>query len=106
MKYNVKKQNKSILQVDRKKCFICGRYMAYGIHEHHVFGGTANRKKSDDWGLVIYLCPYHHNASNNSVHFNVTMRDQVQTYAQKKFEERYGHEKFMEVFHKNYLKEE
>ena len=98
-------KSKSILQMDRKTCFICGRYMERGIHEHHVFGGP-NRDNSTKWGLVVSICPYHHNMSNNSVHENARMKAELQAYAQKKFEELYGHEKFMEVFHKNYLKEE
>lgn len=70
---------------------------------HHIFT-NANRPASHTWGLVVYLCPYHHNMSNNSVHFNSKMRDDLQAFAQKKFEEKYGHDKFMEIFHKNYIK--
>ena len=98
------KKPNSILQEDTHRCFICGRYMKRGIHCHHVFGGTANRQHSDDWGLVVYLCPYHHNMSDNSVHFNTKMREDLQAFAQKKFEEKYGHEKWMSIFHKNYIK--
>jgi len=35
---------KSILQ-EKKECYVTGR--TYGLHKHHVFEGTANRKKSD-----------------------------------------------------------
>lgn len=103
MSYNYNKKPSSILQDDKKRCFICGKYMSHGIHMHHVFGG-ANRPHSHEYGLVVYLCPYHHNMSDNSVHFNTRMKTDLQAYAQKIFEEHHGHEKFMEIFKKNYIK--
>ena len=103
MGFSYSKKPLSILQEDERRCFICGKYMSYGIHCHHVFGG-ANRPHSHEYGLVVYLCPYHHNMSDNSVHFNPKMREDLQAYAQRKFEEKHGHEKFMSIFHKNYIK--
>lgn len=91
---------KSILQ-SSKKCWVCG--VTYGLHHHEVFFGTANRKKSIEYGLQVWLCPRHHNGSNDGVHFNPTLDLILKKFAQKKFEEKYSHEKFMEVFHKNYL---
>lgn len=41
-----------------------------GSHRHEVFYGTANRKKSIEDGLVIYLTPELHNMSDRGVHFN------------------------------------
>lgn len=38
-----------------------------GMHKHHVFGG-ANRKHSDEDGLVIFLTPECHNMSNRGIH--------------------------------------
>lgn len=90
---------KSILQ-SNKRCWVCG---SYNTVEHHVFFGSANRKKSEEYGLKVYLCGTHHNASDKGVHFNPTLDKTLKQFAQKKFEEKYSHEKFMEVFHKNYL---
>lgn len=41
-----------------------------GLHRHEVFYGTANRQKSIEDGLVVYLTPELHNMSNEGVHFN------------------------------------
>lgn len=48
---------KSIIQ-RRKECYICGRER--GLQLHHIFFGVANRKLSDEDGLVVYLCVDHH----------------------------------------------
>ena len=81
--------SKSIITNDMEHCFICGNPT---VAFHHVINGVANRKKSDKYGLIVPLCPRHH----DEIHQN-------QKLAQKKFEEVYGHEKFMEVFRKNYI---
>ena len=49
---------KSIIQDNKEICYICGRYGAK--HEHHVFNGTANRKKSEEDGMKVYLHPCCH----------------------------------------------
>lgn len=91
---------KSILQTT-KKCWVCGK--TTGLHCHEVFFGSANRKKSIEYGLQVYLCGPHHDLSSKGVHFDHTLDTLLKKFAQKKFEEKYSHEKFMEVFHKNYL---
>ena len=48
---------KSIIQKD-KCCYICGTVI--GLHNHHIFFGTANRKLSEKDGLKVYLCWEHH----------------------------------------------
>lgn len=100
----MKARNKSILQKDMTKCLFCGgtRY----LHTHEVFFGTANRNKSIEYGLYVRLCSRHHNGSDNSVHFNHQMDLNLKQFGQKEFEKKYSREKFMEVFHKNYLWEE
>lgn len=69
---------------------------------HHVFGGP-NRKNSEHYGLKVPLCNEHHNMSDWSVHLNREMDLEIKKLAQIAFEDRYTHEKFMEVFGKNYL---
>lgn len=91
---------KSILQ-SKKECFVTGR--TYNLHEHHVFEGTANRRKSEKWGLKIWLIPELHNTTSKGIHFNNEFDDEVKRFAQQKFEELYGHEKWMKEFKKNYL---
>jgi len=90
---------KSILIKDMSRCMVCGRPREA---VHHVFGGP-NRKNSEKYGLKVPLCHSHHNMSPEGVHndkdFDLTLKKK----SQKIFEQHYGHEKFMEVFGKNYL---
>lgn len=94
-------KSSSVLQEDLGECIICGT--RYNIHRHEVFFGTANRQKSIKWGMVVGLCAYHHDTSNNSVHYNDEMDLKLKRYAQRKFQEAYPDEDFMEVFNRNYL---
>lgn len=89
---------RSILDVDGR-CLFCGRR---GTERHHVFYGTANRAKSEKYGLTVRLCREHHRGEDG-VHFNRQRDLELKRFAQLVFEGLYGHEKFMEVFHKNYL---
>ena len=92
---------KKVTLQSEKRCIVCGDTL--GLHRHEVFFGTADRRKSIKWGLQVYLCPRHHNASKEGVHFNKDLDDRLKRYAQTKFEEVNGHDVFMEIFHKNYL---
>lgn len=92
---------KSILQKE-KKCWLCGSTL--NLHRHHVFGGSANRAKSERYGLTVYLCAPHHNMSNEGVHFDKSFDRQLKAWAQERFEEKYGHDLFMEIFKRNYRK--
>lgn len=90
---------KSILQ-DKKECFVTGR--TEGLHKHHVMNGPL-REKSEKFGLYIWLVPELHNMSSKGIHFDQEFDLRVKRYAQKIFEEKYSHNLWMEVFHKNYL---
>ena len=92
----MKQRTDSILQTE-KKCFITG---SYNVCLHHCICGTANRKKCDEWGLWVWLNPEVHHALHTT---KPSLRSALQRKAQEAFEKLYGHEKFMEVFHKNYL---
>ena len=72
------------------------------LDEHHVFGGP-NRKNSEEYGLKVYLCNDHHIYGPEAVHNNARIRHEMQRMAQREFEKRYGHAKFMEVFGRNFL---
>ena len=90
----------SIVTDDMNHCLLCGRYIDKGTRNtHEVFHGTANRKKSIQYGCCAYLCI--------DCHRKVHKDDDVDWYLkqmfQKRFEELYGFVKFMEVFKRNYL---
>ena len=49
----------------------CYRYYSerlYGTVRHEIFFGTANRKKSIKYGLVVFIRPEDHNMSEYGVH--------------------------------------
>lgn len=89
---------KSILQKN-KECWVC---RSPYVEEHHVIYGTANRKNSEKFGLKIYLCHEHH-TGRTGVHFNKKLDERLKKMAQIEFEKRYSHDKWMEVFKKNYV---
>lgn len=91
----------SIIVEDLKHCIVCGT--AYNIHIHHCIYGSANRKKSEKYGLIVPLCAKHHNMSNEGVHFNKKFDRQLKQMAQKRFEEVYPNENFLKIFKRNYL---
>lgn len=90
---------KSIIQTE-KECFLCG---ATGdLHSHHMIHGC-RRDLSEKYGLKVWLCPYHHNMSPASVHFDPKLDLQMKQVAQTYFEKTHSHEEFMAIFGKNYL---
>ena len=93
---------KKLILQQNKECFFCGK--TTGLHHHEVFYGN-NRQKSMDWGCQVWLCGAHHNLTDKGVHgTHGHEKDLIlKKYAQKVFEEEYGHEQFMKVFKKNYL---
>ena len=83
------------------KCFICGA--RNNLHIHEIYYGTANRKKSIEYGCYVSLCAYHHNMSDYGVHYNKALDLNLKQKCQRRFEEIYDNAKFMETFNKNYL---
>lgn len=92
--------SKSIMQTERE-CYIT--HSTSNLHKHHIFGGNANRKKSEQWGCWVYLRDDYHNASNQGVHFDKSLDLALKQECQAKFEQLYGHNTFMMVFGRNYL---
>ena len=88
----------SIITSKMDRCFICG---AYGVEIHHIMGG-ANRKNSTKYGLVVPLCRGCH-TGDNGVHMNKDRNDALKRIAQSRFEAKYSHDEWMEVFGRNYL---
>ena len=93
---------KSILQKE-KECYVCGTY-GY-LESHHIFYGTANRKKSERNGLKVWLCPMHHRDPASGVHYDKMLDRKLKQIAQQAYEQKHSREEFMQEFGKNYLEE-
>ena len=92
----------SILQKE-KKCFLCGS-CANNLEQHHIFGGTANRKLSEKYGLKVLLCgEMCHRNGKQAVHRNKEVALWLKTQGQKRFEEVYPDLDFIQIFGRNYL---
>lgn len=89
-----------------KKCFLCGRNgNGDRLELHHIFG-SANRDKSDKYGLTVYLCGERcHRLGRLSVHQNAEVMEYVHKYGQRKAmaEQGWTKEEFREIFGRNYL---
>ena len=93
-------KTKSIIVDCMDNCFVCGSPY---VEIHHCIYGTANRKLSDEYGLVVPLCHEHH-TGRTGVHFNADLDLHLKKLAQEKFEALYGANKiFREIFGRNYL---
>lgn len=93
------KHSESIISEDRR-CWVCG--IRGALQRHHCFGGTANRRLSEEDGLWIWLCSQHHTMSNYSVHQDRELDVRVKQMAQYKWEE--AHNGDREAFRKRYGK--
>ena len=113
----VKKERKtseeSLLQ-KTKACFFCGSTRR-DLHRHHVFYGTANRRKSEEDLMWVYLCPEEHNTSSIGVHFNKELDLKLKKIAEKVWIANYTSkdeniedriDKFIKRYGKNYLDDE
>ena len=101
-------RRKSILQDTGKDvCFLC--VLLHGderqksvLHTHHVFGGTANRKLSERYGLTVKLCPEHHTEGKEAAHRNQEIAALLHRIGQEAFEKRFPDLDFIEIFGRNY----
>ena len=92
---------RSIIQ-ETKECFIT--HDTQNLHYHHIFGGTGNRRLSDQYGLTVWLRADWHNMANYGVHFNRELDLKLKRLAQTKWEERFGsREEFRKIFGKSWL---
>lgn len=104
--------SKSILQAE-KECYLCrmaadragyyGDLPQTGLHRHHVIFGRGNRKKSEHFGLWIWLCVAHHEYGPEAVHTNAQIRRQLSQIAQLAFVRVYPDLDFLKEFGINYL---
>lgn len=92
--------------MNEKRCFLCGRNdPGDPLERHHIFGG-ANRKKSEKYGLVVYLCGNRcHRNGRSAVHKNGDQMRRLRRYGQLKAMEEQGwtEENFRREFGKSYL---
>ena len=77
-----------------KFCCVCG---TPSVEIHHCIYGTANRAISDREGLIMPLCPAHHNSSKMSVHQNKEMKVLSHQFAQASWERQYLAKKLANV---------
>ena len=100
----------SIIQQSTSRCHLCGGPAEFfdPLDKHHVFGG-ALRKKSEKYGLTVYL---HHNKCHifgaEAVHRDAKKNRALKAEAQKIAMKRYGWsvEDFRREFYKNYIEED
>lgn len=104
--------SRSILQAE-KECYLCrmaaeeagyfGELSHAGLHRHHVIFGRGNRKKSERYGLWVWLCVAHHEYGPEAVHTNARIRRQLSRIAQEAFVEKYPNLDFLQEFEISYL---
>lgn len=81
-------------------CLVCATTI--GLEVHHVFFGTANRRKSEKYGMKVWLCREHH-TGNAGVHHNRDLDLEIKKWAQARFEEEHSREHFRNIFGKSWL---
>lgn len=89
---------KSILS-NEPVCFMCGSTI--WLERHHIFGAS-NRKKSEKYGLWVYLCKWCHNEPPTGVHHNIERMRWLQKQGQQAFEKQYPKKNFLQEFGRNY----
>lgn len=91
-----------------KHCFLCGKNgSADRLERHHIFGGP-NRKLSERYGLVVYLCGEScHRNGIKSAHRNKDTMRMLHKYGQLKAmrENNMTVEQFKDIFGKNFLED-
>lgn len=89
-----------------RACFLCGRNGTTDpLDKHHIFGGT-NRKKSEKYGLTVYLCHHDcHQFGPKAAHQSRETMQALHEYGQRKAMEENGWtaEEFRQIFGRNYL---
>lgn len=81
-------------------CEVCGKPI-YGRKDlHHIFEGTANRKKSDEDGMVLYLHPCCHRYLHDHPRSMLTIKQRAQVEWEKEFGSR---EDFIKRYGRSYL---
>jgi len=106
VKYLDNKKTKKVMH-ERRYCYLCGReHSDYNyLEKHHVFFGSSyNKKISEKYGLLVYLCPVTcHKFGKESVHHNREIDLKVKKEAQAFFEKTHSREEFMKLLNRNFM---
>ena len=89
-----------------RKCWLCGKNGSRDpLDLHHLYGGP-NRKKSEKYGLVVYLCHFScHIFGPEAAHNNAETMQKLREYGQRKAmeENNWTTADFIREFDRNYL---
>lgn len=92
--------SESIVQNERC-CLVCRT--TQNLERHHIFG-AARRPISEETGLWVWLCHEHHTGVTGvHSHKGHQLMEELHELGQMCFEEKYGHNVFIERFGKNYI---
>lgn len=98
---------KSILKTRKGVCYLCaklyGDYREKYTEEHHIMFGSGQREISEDEGIKVDLCLYHHRIGQQAVHNNQEVREMLCRIAQEEYEKEHTRAEWMSLFKKNYL---
>lgn len=95
------KKKPNPIPTEEDYCEICGTPYA---HTHEIFFGNPNAALSQEYGLTMRLCQYHHQDSKAGIHFNKEFREESFRRGQQVFKERYPELDFCKTFQcKDYL---
>lgn len=89
-----------------RACWLCGRNgCGDPLDKHHIFGGS-NRRKSERYGLYVYLCHDRcHENGREAAHRNAETAQRLHEYGQRLAMEENGWtiEDFRREFGRNYI---
>ena len=91
---------KKIKTINRPQCYFCGRTDMLEVH--HIFPAF-NRKHSEEDGLCVWLCHYHHNEPPDGVHFNKTRMEHLKKVGQAIYEQDHTRDEWRQRYGKSYL---
>ena len=89
---------------NERRCHVCGK--SGKLEVHHVWYGVSNRQKSEEDGLVVWLCPGCHRGRWGVHGYDgYDLNTSLKREAEKKWLEHYGKtvEDFIARYGKNYL---
>lgn len=91
---------KSIIQKS-KECYLCKRKT--GLHDHHIYYGTALRKISERNGFKVWLC-FDHHLGLYGVHgkHGHEVDIYLKQVCQKEYELNHSRKEFIKLIGKNY----
>ena len=91
----------------KRQCYICAEINCIkntkNLERHHVFPGS-RREASEATGCFCWLCQEHHTGPTG-VHHNRTLAMWLMARCQRNYEAKFGHDKFMAFFGKNFAGE-